>query len=125
LLQELVIRTDFELLLVGGEAEGNRLLRLAAPLPSHRVALAQNLPLAELAGRLQACLAFTGHDSGISHLAAAVGLPTLVCGARPARAVWHPQGERVLLLQGGAGLKQLEVRQVLNELLQLALPAAE
>src|SRR5262249_31622969 len=33
LLRELVASTSFQLLLVGGEAEGDRLRRLAAPLP--------------------------------------------------------------------------------------------
>ena len=37
------------------------------------VQFAQNLPLVELAVRLQNCALFLGHDSGISHLAAAVG----------------------------------------------------
>jgi heptosyltransferase-2 len=120
LLEQLVIRTDFNLLLVGGEAEGDRLQRLAAPLPPHRVVLAQNLPLAELAARLQHCTAFAGHDSGISHLAAALGIPTLVLWGETSEAVWRPRGPRVRLVHGGPGLRRLEPGGVLRELLQLA-----
>ena len=78
LLQHLANFTEFNLLLVGGEAEGDRLQRLAATLPPARTRVAQSLPLAELAHRLAGCRAFIGHDSGISHLAAAVGLPGVV-----------------------------------------------
>src|SRR5206468_2533428 len=82
LVQHLIDSTELNLLLVGGEAEGERLERLApkassgmaATVPAARIELAQSLPLPELALRLQSCIGFVGHDSGISHLAAAVGL---------------------------------------------------
>src|SRR5205807_748651 len=75
LLEQLLHSTRLTLLLVGGEAEAERLQRLAAALPPSRVRVAQGLPLPELALRLQESFAFLGHDSGISHLAAALGLP--------------------------------------------------
>ena len=49
LLRHLADSTDLDLLLVGGEAEGERLQRLAAALPPARSRVAQSLPLAELA----------------------------------------------------------------------------
>ena len=49
-------------------------------LPSARIVVAANLPLVELAESLSACTAFVGHDSGITHLAAAIGVPLLVLG---------------------------------------------
>ena len=55
MLKELVQDTTLNLLLVGGEAEGARLERLAGPLPSARVQVARQLPLPELAGRLRGC----------------------------------------------------------------------
>src|SRR5262249_48138397 len=55
LLQELARTTGVPFLLVGGEAEGDRLPRLAAPLPTGRAALAQSLPLVVLGQRLQEC----------------------------------------------------------------------
>ena len=74
LLQHLINATSWNLLLVGGEAEGERLQRLAAALPPARSRVAQSLPLAELARLLRRCAAFIGHDSGIAPLAAALGL---------------------------------------------------
>jgi heptosyltransferase III len=85
------------LLLVGGEAEEGRLERLAEAAPCE---LARSLPLAELAARLSTCALFVGHDSGISHLAAAVGTPTVVLWGDTAEAVWRPLGEHVTILKG-------------------------
>lgn len=85
LLAQLANTTTLSFLLVGGEAEGERLKRLAAALPTQRVQVAQSLPLAELASRIQSCIAFVGHDSGITHLAAALGVPAVgvFCGSDP------------------------------------------
>src|SRR5215472_11151202 len=78
LLQHVAGNTDVNFLLVGGEAEGDRLQRLSrgalAGVPASRLCLAQNLPLVELARSMQSGQLFIGHDSGISHLAAALGL---------------------------------------------------
>ena len=124
LLQHLVNFTSFSLFLIGGEAEGERLQRLAAALPPARARVAQSLPLAELARQLARCDAFIGHDSGISHLAAAVGLPGLVLWADTAEEIWRPPSERVIVLRHPAGLARLPVEKVLQQLRQLA-PAGE
>jgi heptosyltransferase-2 len=122
LLQHLVNFTPFSLFLIGGEAEGERLQRLAAALPLARCRVAQSLPLAELARQLARCDAFIGHDSGISHLAAAVGLPGLVLWADTAEEIWRPPSERVIVLRHPAGLARLPVEKVLQQLRQLSPP---
>ena len=66
------LKEDSRLLLIGGEADEERATQLARALPAERVSVVMNLPLPELAGLLQNCALFIGHDSGISHLAAAV-----------------------------------------------------
>ena len=116
LLQRLLNSTDLDLLLVGGEAEGERLQRLAAALPPARRRAAQSLPLAELARRLQACAGFIGHDSGVSHLAAALGLPCLVLWADLADEVWRPQGERLVIVREPGGVRAISVERVAREL---------
>ena len=115
LLRRLMKATDFSLLIVGGEAEGERLQRLAAPLPPSRYDVAQSLPLAELACRLAKCHAFIGHDSGISHLAAAVGLPGVVLWGDTAEEIWRPPSEKVAVLRHPEGLAQLPVESVLEQ----------
>ena len=116
LLERLLETEKWNLLLVGGEAEGERLQRLAAALPPARIRVAQSLPLPELARRLRSSAAFIGHDSGISHLAAALGLPGLVLWGNTAERIWRPPQSKVLVLKGRAGLKTLEVEEVIGAL---------
>ncbi len=116
LLGQLISETELHLMIVGGEAEGERLNRLAACLPKHRVALAQSLPLAELAQRLRACAGFVGHDSGISHLAAALDLPCLVLWADTVEEIWRPQGGRVKIMKETTGIGAISANRVWCEL---------
>jgi heptosyltransferase III len=119
LLERLVRETSWHILLVGGEAEGSRLERLADCVPAARLQIARNLPLTELAGRLAFCSAFVGHDSGITHLAAAVGLPGLVLWGPTAEALWRPRSDRMRVLSAPDGLAGLTVDHVLGELAAL------
>ena len=116
LLGHLMNSTDFDLLLAGGEAEGERLQRLAAGLPPARARVARSLPLADLAHWLASCRAFIGHDSGISHLAAAVGLPGLVLWGDTAEEIWRPPSEKVIVLRHPAGLARLPVAAVVKQM---------
>jgi heptosyltransferase-3 len=116
LLQNLINETSFNFLLVGGEAEGERLQRLSAALPPARVRVAQSRPLAELAQMLQQCAGFIGHDSGISHLAAAVGLAGLILWGETAEEIWRPPSDKVLVLRHPNGLAELPVSSVLDKI---------
>ena len=116
LMTRLVNTTKFDLLLVGGEAEGERLRQFAAALPPTRCQIAQSLPLAELAQRLRSCIGFIGHDSGITHLAAALGLPCLVLWADAVEEVWRPQGGRLTIVREPGGVRGISVERVVREL---------
>jgi len=116
LMGHLVNATNLQLLLVGGEAEGERLQRLVAATPSPRVRLAHNRPLPELARQFEACAGFIGHDSGISHLAAAVGLPGLVLWGDTDVEVWRPPSQKIVLLHHPAGLTHLPLTAVVARL---------
>lgn len=111
--------TDWNVLLVGGEAEGNRLAELAAPLPSSRVQISQNQPLPDLAKSLRTCLGFVGHDSGITHLAAAVGLPGLALWAESNEAIWHPRSPAFRVLRNSDGIAHLSPETVFTVLRNL------
>jgi len=119
LLTELINKTEFELLIIGGEAEGERLQRLAAALPPARFRVAQSLPLPELARMLARCTVFIGHDSGISHLAAAVGLPGLLLWGETVAEVWRPPSEKMVALNHASGLDSLSVEEVLQALVEI------
>jgi heptosyltransferase III len=119
LLKLLAAQTACEVLLIGGEAEGDRCARLAAGLPAGRVQIAQNLALLDLAFRMQDCSAFIGHDSGITHLAAALDLPGLVLWGESVLTVWRPQSPRLKTLRDPGGLGALPVKAVWDELSSL------
>jgi ADP-heptose:LPS heptosyltransferase len=119
LIQQIAATTNWNLLLVGGEAEGERLQRLTDAMPPARCSIAQGLPLAELARRIQSATAFVGHDSGITHLAAALGLPCIVLWADTLEEIWRPQGERLVVLKEITGVRAISVEKVMNELRKL------
>jgi heptosyltransferase-3 len=78
------------LILVTGEAELERgvtedLTQAWSDLPLEHW---DSLPLAELAQRLPSCTHFLGHDSGMSHLAAACGVPVHSFFAHTDPATW-------------------------------------
>jgi heptosyltransferase III len=116
---ELIRITDLGLLLVGGEAEGNRLERMAALIPEKRLRLAQSLPLPTLAAYLSQCLGFVGHDSGISHLAAAVEVPAIILWGPTDPEVWRPLGRSISIVRSRAGIVGITVSEVLGQTLQL------
>lgn len=119
LITHLAAETSMRLLLVGGEAEGDRPARLAATVPRDRVKVAQNVPLPQLALLLSQCSGYIGHDSGISHLAAAVGLRGLVLWGDTRQEIWRPRSDRFQLLSHSSGLTQLDVQTVLAALLRI------
>lgn len=124
LLRRLMEETEWSVLLVGGEAEEGRAARLAAKLPAGRVRCVENRPLADLAGLLQQTRAFIGHDSGITHLAAALGLPLLALWGESNAQIWRPRHPeaRILETAPAGGLHQLEVQVVLDRVLAVASP---
>jgi heptosyltransferase-2 len=91
------------LLLIGGEADAVQLATVQAALPGADVLLAQNLPLPQLAAVLQRCRLFLGHDSGISHLAAAVGTRCVLLFGPTDPAIWAPAnlGVRIVTAPDG------------------------
>ena len=68
--------------------------------------------LYDLACWLAAARVYIGNDSGISHLAAAVGTPTVAIFGPTDPEIWAPRGERVRVVAGG--LTSISVDQVLG-----------
>lgn len=58
-----------------------------------------DLSLPEVAGVLSCCAGYIGNDSGITHIAAATGIPTVAVFGPSDPAVWGPRGPRVRILQ--------------------------
>ena len=92
--------TNWNILLIGGEAEVGRIDRLAADLSSTRVAKADGWPLVRLAGALANCSLFAGVDSGIRQLAEVVGLSGVAIWRDRNVLEWGPRDERWEILHG-------------------------
>ncbi len=122
LLRRLAETSDLNLLLAGGEAELDRLDRLARLWPQERLRVARRLPLVDLGRWLSACTLFVGHDSGITHLAAAVGLRGLALWGETNETVWRPRSASMQILRAQGGLRMLSVEQV-HACLLASLPA--
>jgi heptosyltransferase-2 len=83
------------------------------------VRFAKNLPLPQLAAVLERSV-FIGHDSGISHLAAAAGAKCILLFGPTDPDVWAPRNNNVRVLKAPDGrLDDLRIEQV-----QAALAAA-
>ena len=114
-VEELARHVDgFELLLVGGEADRERLAEfsLGLEVPFQRV---ENVPLPELAAVFRECRLFLGHDSGPSHLAAAAGTRCVLLYGPTDPAVWGPTNSGVRILEAPNGdFSRLSVGTVLD-----------
>lgn len=105
------------LLLVGGEADLPQLRELQTAW-GDRVVVAQNLPLPHLAAVLARCTVFLGHDSGISHLAAAAGARSLLLFGPTDPAIWAPANPHVEIVRAPDGnLSNLDVETVARAVL--------
>jgi heptosyltransferase III len=88
-----------QLLIVQGEADERVVTKLTELLEPRRVTIARGLKLVELAAVLERCALFVGNDSGITHLAAAVGTPVVAAFGSVSPALWEPCGERVRIVR--------------------------
>jgi heptosyltransferase III len=100
------------ILVVSGEADATRTERLKSIWSDPRVQFAESLALPHLAAVLEYAT-FVGHDSGISHLAAAAGANCLLLFGPTNPAVWAPQGKNVSVIRASDGhLRSISVGQV-------------
>lgn len=90
-----------QIVLLGGPAEKDALHSIRSRVPEQAVTLVQDVPLLILAEVLRACDVYLGNDSGITHLAAALGIPTIALFGVSNPVVWRPLGKRVVVLHAG------------------------
>ncbi len=84
---------------IEGPADAEACRNFAEALPSERrPVVARNLSIPPLGALLQQCRIFLGNDSGVSHLAAALGTPTVAVFGPTDPVVWRPLGQRVQIV---------------------------
>lgn len=87
-----------EVVFAAGEADDDLVAALRAD--GEGDGLLTGLSLVALAGVLRTACCYVGNDSGITHLAAAVGIPVVALFGATDPAMWGPRGERVRILRG-------------------------
>jgi ADP-heptose:LPS heptosyltransferase len=92
-------RLGSKILIVLGPAEGSEVQKAFERMGSNTPILAKGLSLVRLASVMEGCRFFIGNDSGISHMAAALGLPTVAIFGPTDPRVWSPRGERVVVVR--------------------------
>jgi len=116
------IGNQFSHVIVSGEADKAQVAQLEHAWKDHDVRFAKDLPLPYLAAVLERTI-FMGHDSGISHLAAAAGAHCILLFGPTNPDIWAPRNENVRVLRSqSARLNDLEIAPV-RALLNAALRA--
>src|ERR1700736_1310732 len=104
------------IVVIFGEADADQVARLQSIWKDATVRFAKNLPLPHLAAVLEQTI-FIGQDSGISHLAAAVGANCVLLFGPTDPAVWAPANENVRVLQAPKGeMSRLKFKTVCDAL---------
>jgi heptosyltransferase III len=91
------------ILLLSGPADTERiddlLKHLSDPPTPEMFKLLTSAPLLAVANQLQQCRCYLGNDSGITHLAAMLGLPTVAIFGPTDPKIWQPVGPFVKVIQ--------------------------
>ena len=107
LARRLIDREERVVWVLGPAEEGT-------PIPSGDVTWSA-LSIQELAGRLALCRLFVGNDSGVTHLAAAAGCPTVALFGGSDPRVWAPRGRTVSVITSETcGMKGITLEHVLS-----------
>jgi heptosyltransferase III len=103
------IEKRHSLIVISGEADTEQTAQLEHTWKDREIRFAKNLPLAHLAGMLEHSI-FIGHDSGISHVAAAAGANCILLFGPTDPNVWAPRNENVEVLRAPTGkVNDLEI----------------
>lgn len=98
-LRELAWFEQIRVVVLSGAKEDRLGVALCAEVYDLDPVLIHNRPLREVAALLKNTALYLGHDSGITHLAAMVGCPTVAVFRSTDPRVWGPRGERVRIVQ--------------------------
>ncbi len=91
------------LAVIGGETDADALGAMRGLEDDPRVDFLENLALDDLAARLSGVRLYIGHDTGISHLAAVAGAPSLLLFGPTDPGVWAPPHDHVRVLRAPDG----------------------
>ncbi len=110
-LGKILARTGRKLLIIQGPADEEVVGEVLGGLNGVPHMVVRDLPLIKLGALLEHTSFFIGNDSGISHLAAALGVPTLAIFGPTDPLVWAPRGPSAFWLRGEADCSPGRVQQ--------------
>lgn len=112
-----LIEQRHPVLLLAGPADQEQVHTILQRLPASSAFLRVciDAPLTTVAAELCHCQGFIGNDSGITHLAAMLGVPTLALFGPTDPRVWRPYGRSVSIIQR-SDLEYLAVEDILERL---------
>jgi len=98
-VRRMLIKPTSRLCLVGGPADVEILQTMEDVLGDLDLTILKNLDLLTMSYHLTNAQLFIGHDSGLSHLAACLGVPSLLLFGPTDPSIWAPRGEHVRVLR--------------------------
>jgi heptosyltransferase III len=114
-----------DVLLVAGEADTEIAQAINPLIPADKLRLCVNRSLSDLVAELSQATLFVGHDSGVSHVAAATGIRTIALFGPTDPIIWSPNGDHVTVIQSpDRTMAGLPVETVLETLRPLNLKPA-
>jgi heptosyltransferase-3 len=103
--------------LLGDASQVRMLESIKAELADGSVQIANAGDLPVVSAWLNGAQRFVGHDSGVTHLAAALGVRTVAVWGNSNAALWQPRGEKVVVLKNRAGAIGVSREEVLTAVL--------
>ena len=95
------IAEGWRALVIAGPADEAAAAAVMAALPMPGAQQVNDMTLPQLAGLLARAALFVGNDSGVSHLSALLGAPTLALFGPTDPAIWAPRGPRAGVVWAG------------------------
>jgi ADP-heptose:LPS heptosyltransferase len=98
-IQRLSAQKDLQIALLQGPADGEIVRHLHSQLEAIPLTTVENWRLGRLAALISKSSLYLGNDSGITHLAAACGTPTIALFGPTDPRIWAPRGPRVKIVR--------------------------
>ena len=98
-INKLSAHSNIRFALLQGPADAGIVQQLHSQLESHSLIPVENWQLGKLAALMRQADLYLGNDSGITHLAAACGIPTVALFGPTDPNIWGPQGPQVSIIR--------------------------
>jgi heptosyltransferase-3 len=111
---DLLLTSGRQVLLIQGPADEEVVASVRHAMGGESPPVAAGLPVEDLAVVLSICSQYLGNDSGVTHLAAAAGIPCVALFGPTDPSVWGPRGRYVTIIRGDQGrLEAISVVEVM------------